>query len=200
MGRGGGASRKRGGGGAAAAVAPESGPPTAAGVAGMDALTRDEKAAVDDYSTIHYSDINNVLRGRFANPRFQEQIDAAKGRIKALDAAIAKGSLARDAVLFRGTHIDAVGGKVPAVGTVFSDGGFLSTSPSRDSAASFASGSAGMGALLRIAAPKGTRAIDVSHVAGGHEKEVLLNRGTKLKVTGVSQSGGHTVIDVKVVR
>jgi hypothetical protein len=56
------------------------------------------------------------------------------------------------------------------------------------------------GVMMRITAPRGTRAADVSHHTGGHEQEILLGRNTKLKVTGVSTSGGRTVVDVSVVR
>jgi hypothetical protein len=54
--------------------------------------------------------------------------------------------------------------------------------------------------MMRITAPRGTRAADVSYTTGGNEKEILLGRNTKLKVTGVSTSGGRTVVDVTVIR
>jgi hypothetical protein len=202
MGRGGGSRSARGGGGGGASTAatpPPAPATTGAGVAGMDRLSTAERFAVDDYSTTHYSDMNNVARGKFVNPKYQAQIDAAKERIALVDAAIAKGTLARPATLYRGTNVDVLGGKLPAVGTTFSDKGFLSTSTSRGVAQSFQSASGG-GVVLRIAAPRGARAVDVSHVSGGLEHEVLLPRNAKLRVTGVSASGGQTTIDVKLVR
>lgn len=181
---------------------PGGGPVTERGVAGMDTLSKAEKQAVDDYSTIHYSDINNALRrpARTDVPESYKKINEqtrreALERAAVLDGALAKGSLARDVTVYRGTTLSAYGGSPPAVGSTLVDRGFLSTSTSRGVAESFSHD-----AVLEIRAKKGAPAVDVSHVAGGAESEVLLNRGAGLKVRGVRQEGGRTVIEADLVK
>jgi hypothetical protein len=172
-----------GGGGAAPAVNTTL---TSGGVA-VGKLTSEERFAIDHYSGFGYLSINRSLRGEQAsNAEIKEQVAQ-------LDAAISKGTLAAETTLYRGTAARFLGDLTP--GTVLKDKAFLSTSRSMKAADYF-----GHDAMIRITAPRGIRAADVSHHAGGHEQEILLGRNTKLKVTGVSTSGGRTVVDVRVIR
>jgi hypothetical protein len=196
MGRGGGSSKAGGGGGAATAAAPA--PTLTLGGVAVGKLTAAEEDVIDDYSGMGYASINGQARGivPFINPRMAHlHPDPAKvaAQIATLDGAIAKGKLTVAKTLYRGTQLSVLGDL--AVGTVFRDSGFLSTSRSKSVTNNF-----GHGALLRIKAPKGTRASDVTHHSGGHEQEILLGRNTGLRITKVTQEGGRTVIDVTVVK
>jgi hypothetical protein len=154
-------------------------------------LTKDERSAVYEYSGAYYREINGTLRGE--NPWTDLTPAQLKSETAHIDAAIRKGTLTAETTLYRGTSVRFLGDLTP--GTVLSDKAFLSASRSRDVSLSF-----GADAILRITAPRGTRAADVSHHAGGHEQEILLGRNTKLKVTGVSTHGSRTVVDVTVIR
>jgi hypothetical protein len=202
MGRGGGSKAARGGGGGgggggtATPTAPADTTTTTGGVA-TTPLTKDERSALDGYSGTYYREINETLRG--GSPWTDLSPAELKAEIAHLDASINKGTLAAETTLYRGTSPAALGGGIPAVGTTLSDKGFLSTSRSSNIAEAFQNMSTG-GVMMRITAPRGTRAADVSYHTGGHEQELLLGRSTKLKVTGVSASGGRTVVDVTVIR
>jgi hypothetical protein len=193
--KGGGKGGGSAGGGATPAVASTV---SEGGVAGMDRLNVQQRFAVDDYSGTAYADVNSVLRGKFSkDPKYADRVTAAMDATKLLNAAMSKGTLTKDATLYRGTGLDMLGGKAPAVGSILRDKAFLSTSRSEDVAA----GAFFRGVMMKIEAPRGTRAVDVSHVSGGHEKEILLPRNTKLKVTSVSTSAfGQITINARVIR
>jgi hypothetical protein len=179
-----------GGGGAAAPTAPAR--TTEGGVAGVE-LTDAEQQAVKSYASSGYVDTNKTLRGE-PKPRYRE-VDTAKvaSDIAGLDAAMAKGRLAQETTLYRGTSMFILDN--PTVGTVFQDKGFLSTGRAEAAIKQHS-----RDAMLRITAPKGTHAIDVKSVTGGRENEILLPRGTKLKVTGITKVGNLNYVDAKIVR
>jgi hypothetical protein len=88
-----------------------------------------------------------------------------------------------------------VGGGVPAVGSTLSDRGFFSTSHKRSVAeVSFAGDM-----MITINAPRGARAVDVTHVAGGNEKEILFGRNVNMRVTSVRSVGGKTEVTVDML-
>jgi hypothetical protein len=191
-----GSTKASGGGGGGGSTVAVNTTVTPGGVA-TTPLTKDERSALDGYSGTYYREINETLRG--GSPWTDLSPAELRAEIAHLDASIRKGTLTAETTLYRGTSPAALGGGLPAVGTVMSDKAFLSTSRSSNIADAFANMSTG-GVMMRITAPRGTRAADVSHHTGGHEQEILLGRNTKLKVTGVSTSGGRTVVDVSVVR
>jgi hypothetical protein len=191
MGRGGGSKAARGGGGGGGGTAAPATTTTEGGVV-VGELTPGEREAVDDYSGLGFRYVNGRSRGVvIAGGR--RDMAAVDRQIAALDAAVAKGKLAGTTTLYRGTDMKVLGDI--EVGSVFRDKGFLSTSRSQGEARSF-----DHGAMLKITAPKGTRAADVSHHTGGFEKEILLGRNTNLKVTSITSEGGRPVINVTVVR
>lgn len=185
-----------GGGGGGGSTVPVNTSVTSGGVA-TTPLTKDERSALDGYSGTYYREINETLRG--GSPWTDLTPAQLKAEIAHLDASINKGTLAAETTLYRGTSPAALGGGLPAVGSTLSDKGFLSTSRSEKIAGAFANMSTG-GVMLKITAPRGTKASDVSHHTGGREQELLLGRNAKLRVTGVSTSGGRTVVSVTVVR
>jgi hypothetical protein len=207
--RGGGGKARGGGGGGAATAAPpapapvpapaapaptvDPGPASAGGVVGMSTLTREEKTVIDGYSAVDYKRINKVARGTFDG----DADKAAEGVRKAaiLDSAIAKATLARDVTLYRGARLSDFGGGVPAVGSTLSDRGFFSTTHDRHVAVTNFAGDA----VLKINARKGTHAVDVTHVAGGLEKEVLFGRNSAMRVSSVKKVGGKYEIAVDML-
>lgn len=202
MGRGGGASKAKGGGGGAATATPpdsptapaDAGPATGGGVVGMSNLTGEEKTVIDQYSATDYKRINAEARGLTRPDADPDRTATARRQAAILDAAIAKASLAKDVTLYRGVRLSDFGGSV-SVGSTLSDKGFFSTSHDRNVATISFAGDA----VLKINAKKGTHAVDVTHVAGGNEREVLFGRNAKMRVTGVKIVGGKTEITVDML-
>jgi hypothetical protein len=142
-----------------------------------------EKKALRYYkSDKGYTAINADLRAGKANRQAE-----------VLDGALARHSLSQDTALYRGIR-DLGGLGIPtghaAVGYTHHDRAFQSTSLDRKVAAGFAGRGAAdptkHNAVLRIVARKG------AHVGGvgtdpdhkfGHEKEVLIGRGSSVKIT-----------------
>jgi hypothetical protein len=184
-----GARSAKGGGGGGSTVAADM--TTTTGGVATTPLTKEERSAVYEYSGAYYREINGTLRGD--NPWTDLTPAQLRAETRRIDAAIAKGTLTAETTLYRGTSVHFLGDLTP--GTVLKDKAFLSASRSEDIANRF-----GMSAMLKITAPRGTKAVDVSHHAGGNEREILLGRNTKLKVTSVGSEGGRTVINVTVVR
>lgn len=101
--------------------------------------------------------------------------------------------------LFRGLNVPVS----MKVGDTFTDRGFVSTSLSRSVVDDFlvdvqGGGMKSLGSahtVLRIAAPKGTKAL----YGREDEEEFILGPDTKFRVTQTGQEGAATVIDVEIV-
>lgn len=171
----------------------------------------DRNSAVSVYTQAGFLAINGHLRGAPFDPRkiriahlmssavgvddVRKKYDAEVAMIPHIDAAFRNGShaLSRDTLLFRGASFPSVDHLVP--GAVLKDDGFMSTTTSRDTAVGFTDGK-GMPVTYSITVPKGTRVLagDMS------ENEVVLNRGTSLRVTRVRTSNdGYTMVEAEVV-
>ncbi len=156
-----------------------------------------DRATLDDYSGVTYRGTNNYLRGIYRpdDPDIRSEID---GRVRVLDATIARGSLAEPATLYRKTSLKAIGipeGNAPKPGHTFGDDAYSSTSLNRTVVENFAGD-----VTLKINAPKGTNAAAVSLATGGYEQEILLKRGLTYKVRGVTTDpSGKSVVDVDIV-
>lgn len=130
-------------------------------------------------------------------------IDAAKAakaaatadrHIAALDKAMEQSPLPSEAILWRGIRPTDIG--LPdgdATGFEWTDAAYVGTAGKRE----IAENSFAQGALLRISAPSGTRAIGIQ---GGGEHEVLLDRGQRFRVVAERRtpSGGRE-LDVEIV-
>lgn len=100
----------------------------------------------------------------------------------------------------------AFGTKDPAglVGAEITDHGYMSTSAYEKSAKSFVGGS-GSGALVNITVPAGKKAISMNAARGpdstgySSEKEILLPRGSKLKINATRMEGSQLIVDAEVV-
>lgn len=123
--------------------------------------------------------------------------DAAVAMIPQMDSTFAAKahSLSRDTMLHRGAsmaNIDAL-----KVGAILTDKGFLSTTASRDTAVDFTDYTDDPHKVLYdITVPKGTKVLSGEK----YESELILNRGTSLRVTDVRLSNdGFVVVSAEVV-
>jgi hypothetical protein len=149
-------------------------------------VTAEHKAALKAYTGADFQDINRELRG----------INKPSGKhdkvISALDDLLEKSGLSEKTVLYRG-----VGGGAAMAwkdklkkGEIIEDPGFGSTTTSDGVAKhekQFAAQSR-IGITMVVTAPKGTKARDISKFSdAAGERETLLARGTKYKVTSWSE-------------
>ena len=79
------------------------------------------------------------------------------------------------------------------IGSVVKDHGFTSTSMLKDAW--------GGDVKYEINIPKGTNCAYVAHMSQHHsEMELLLNRGSSFRITGVREEGGYPVVTMKVIK
>jgi hypothetical protein len=142
-------------------------------------MSPDENKALVWYQGNGYKTINGHLRSGAAKGQMTDQ------NIANLDKAIAKTSLPKDTILYRGTAFSAYSAQLgddPSkwVGKTFEDKGYMSTT------VDFAQSFSGVKAVVR--APKGTKGGFLGNLPGGshnNEQEILMARGTKMVITGV---------------
>ena len=136
-------------------------------------FSSEEKNALNAYRTFEYGSINGALRQGKSN-FYSETIDKAFEKAEALGA---------DIVLSRGGAFDDV--SMFEAGAEFQDDGFLSTSVNPRVADAFST-SGGRGVIFNITARAGTPYIWMNK----SEDEVLLQRGSKMRITTVERVGG----------
>jgi len=140
-------------------------------------LTAAEKSAVSSYSGDNFLRLNTALRSG----------DASDPDVARLDSAIGKGQIASGTTLYRGMTREAAlqlfkGGQIDK-GAEVSDKAFLSTSSDINEAGARAIG----GVMLKIETGASATGLDVGAVSRNpNEKEVLLPRGAKMIVEGVT--------------
>lgn len=178
-------------------------------------LPEDLRAACYEYREVDYRQLNDGLRVAAGD---DSALSAElRQRVELLDRAITEGGASdRPAVLYRG--IDnlerTLGTADPAelVGKTLTDRAYMSTSARQETARYFgtpateehlfARGTGG--AVLRINAPAGTRALRLAEWEGDTEAEVLLARGSALRVvrSSTEELWGQDwhVLDVEVVQ
>lgn len=161
---------------------------------------------VEYYTNTGYRDINKSLRGQ---KTLGDKLDRelAEESIDALDLEISKNTAPRDLVVFRGvTGGDAEGtfDKLKK-GDVFTDKGFVSTTPNIEIVDEFMSSAKGgpfdsrdvvKGYVLQVHVPKGENVFSVHQYFKNsgrdsdgmfeRENEHILPRGSSFKVNGVS--------------
>jgi hypothetical protein len=139
---------------------------------------------------LSYAKINGYL---FSPKKFSSVKDEVEPKIKVLDAAMEKSSLPGPVTVFRGMSKGALKGSLQKknlleVGNVIEYKGFMSTTVNKDWAMEW---SRTGDVLLEINLPKGANAAyrlddDMSNTwTVPNEREVLVARGKKFKVTGV---------------
>lgn len=156
-------------------------------------LTPAEEAAARLYSGAYHAHVNGCLRGEEAYD------ETARATTAALDSAVAKSPLAADLELFRGVDGDVASYMIAVglhAGSILENDGFLSTSADPIAARLFAMFPPG-GMVLRIRAPAGTLALDMSGLSNyPAEREFLLPRGSRLRVVAYDAAAG--ILDTEV--
>lgn len=161
-------------------------------------LSLDEKNAIHQYGTTAYRPINAGLRDGWdvsTNPAFknyyQVDVDEAKLASEYIDSAMSKTALAKDVTVLRGAQIPELKNLTDSqlIGMTITDAGFLSTTTGNfqymvDKMTSYTT----QRQVFEIKVPKGSQAIDMNGLELAkydYEQELILPRGTKLKITGV---------------
>jgi 8-oxo-dGTP pyrophosphatase MutT (NUDIX family)/chemotaxis protein histidine kinase CheA len=154
-------------------------------------ITAAEKSAVKVYSSASYESINKQLRSGK-----EEAGGMYNHEIGVLDAALNKKTLPTGTKLKR--YIDAAGikqlfGGEPKVGSVGTDKAFMSTSDSKTWEKNEHQ--------LVMETPAGQKGLKLGNLSKYEEEgEVLLPRGTSLKVTSIGTSKGKKLIKCEIVQ
>lgn len=160
-------------------------------------FTNEEVEAIRKYQSIWYVDMNGVLRGRLGRPSKK-----LRTYIKNLQKAIEKVQIKENIVVARGTTVSAIGGDWDAVqiNDIITDKGFMSTSLREKTAIDFVNRKGVRGILMYIKIPKGTNGVilDIA-VNDNWESELLLEPGTKIRITGKRIENGMRIIEGVVV-
>ena len=153
------------------------------------ALPYEESRSIEEYTRTAHHNVNMYLRGKLEEDNLQ--YSSSKKIASSLDSAFEKTSVASstDGVVYRGITTearkvsDSWASKLKA-GDLIEDKGFMSTSQSQEVSESFSRNGTFVGVQFVISVPKGTRVMAGSET----ESELVLNRGTKMKVTKVTQN------------
>lgn len=156
--------------------------------------SEDEAGALNSYKNEKYDAINRLLSGR---SRPSDDLAETKEAIAHIDAAMARSTITDPILLYRGMN-DAAGRFADDrfVGKDITYPTFVSASKSETTANLFRedTGVDHTGSfIMEINAPKGTHAIDMDRTVpydGQYsEREVLLDRGTKLHIDSIDRPG-----------
>lgn len=170
----------------------------------------------DDVSLDHinslmaYTGNSSSINGGLRNGKLSER---DKKIVKHLDEVISSAKPTKaDTTVYRGITADSDFAKKLASakeGEVISDKAFMPTSVNKSKALEYArdAGDAGSkkgksgGVVMEINVPKGTKTINLSGESDvNSNEEVILGRGTSVKVTSVTKKGGETHVKVDVVK
>lgn len=162
-------------------------------------MTTEEIHAVESYTGYFSEQINATLRGTVEDGRVMTP--GLNKTIAHMDSAFgASVPLSREAVVFRG--IDYTVHLPDKAGATFKDKGFTSTTLDAKVAGSSFAGAHGTIAWIRL--PKGARVLNVAGRGLAQfkkEKEVLLPRGSRFRITGktVQPRTGKTILKMELV-
>jgi hypothetical protein len=179
---------------------------------------------IEYYTSTGYKDMNSLSRfGKMEGGKFEREI--AQESIDALDSEISKNVAPKDMVLFRGVSGSDASKTFDKLkeGDVFTDKGFVSTTPDVEMVQEFMSSATGQkfdsrpiekGYVLQVHVPQGENVFSVHQYFKNsgrdsdgmfeRENEHILPRGTSFRVNGITniQVRGNIVdklIDVTVV-
>lgn len=161
--------------------------------------------AVFEYTTSRYQTINKNLRNEKSLTKKDTKL------VNDLDSAIDNSSIPSGTVLYRGTSPEALGIKTninkmtsadvkSLVGTTFTDKAYMSTSKSKAAASNFSGRGDYSGKVNFIITTKGNKkGLDVGSNSnfGKKEKEVILPRNTKLKITKASRTANILTVHLE---
>ncbi len=157
-------------------------------------LSKSELEAVQVYSMAAHAHINATLRGQDKSDKGKELVDRFK---PALDSALNKHSFDEDVVVYRG--VDSPTMAKLKRGAIFVDKAFVSTAMHRRVAEGF-SGLFEGAVLMEIHVRKGKAAAPVDGSSKyPHEREVLLPRNTRFKITGRKKVEDFIVLQAEVL-
>jgi hypothetical protein len=168
-----------------------------------DSLNPDEQRALRMYQDMTHGSINHYLREGTAHQPYTEA--QLQGMIKDLDRALARGRLGRDVTVYRGVYsARVVYGTTPEglVGRTIHDKGFHSTSLSRKIAQEDFAGRHPEAVTFRIQVPKGSKGGYLGSLGSRdmvHEREFLLPRGQKYRVTKVTKTSKGYIADAELL-
>ena len=163
----------------------------------LDGLPDSQRAALRAYTGSFYEGINNHLR-------MDEEIsDFLKDTISNMDAAMEKATLGKDVIAYRGIkgnysdRLQKLHKEGKLIGATLEDKGFSSVTVDKEVAKSW-SGSVN----LELKIPKTAKGFFVGHQKGelkhytkyDKEKEIIMNRGAKIKITGARKEEGVRLI------
>lgn len=155
--------------------------------------------ALRSYKNFGFSMVNKRLREKTTGLGEGADRDADT-MARDLDHALSQSELRQNIVVFRGfEHPAAAKHPEQLVGRVLDSPAFLSTSFDREVVHErFMQSEHSVG--LRLHVPKGTKAVATDKFSDLYEAEVLLQRGIKARVKGVTYYKGKPYLDAEVVR
>ena len=164
----------------------------------LDALPDSQRESLRTYTESYFEEINNHLR------RGEEISDSLKTTISDMDAAMSKATLGRDIIAYRGVtggYSDSLKelhkeGKL--IGSTLEDKGFSSVTVDTEVAKDWSSS-----VNLELKIPKTAKGFFVGHEKGklryytkyDREKEIIMNRGSKIKITGARKEGALLILE-----
>jgi hypothetical protein len=160
-------------------------------------FTNEEVEAIRKYQGASYIYMNDFLRGRDSDIS-----DDLRKHLESLRKAIKKVKIKENILVARGTTTSAIGGDWDGIqiNDIIEDEGFMSTSLREETAIDFLNRKRKRGILMYIKIPKGTSGIMVDVVVNEYwESELLLEPGTKIRITGKRIENGIRIVEGVVV-
>ena len=160
-------------------------------------FTNEEHEAILKYQGSGYLDMNRFLRGELESASKE-----LRTYITNLQKAIKKVKIKENILVARGTTTSAIGGdwnNIQINDTII-DEGFMSTSLREETATVFIDRKRERGILMYVKIPKGTNGVIVDvAVNDSWESELLLEPGTKIRITGKRIENGMRIVEGVVV-
>lgn len=164
-------------------------------------ITEGDEWRVSNYANTMYAHVNHYLNTGEVLRKYDYDEARVKTEIAALDRTMAQNKLPRNISVYRGigeTQAESLTSLKP--GTTIKYKSYMSTSDSMVQASQFVKYNEPK-TLMKINAPKGTKAISMKHhTAMPEEREILINRGQNLKYKGLTKQGSLVIQEFDVVR
>ena len=169
-----------------------------------ESLSEDSIEALRTYQGSAYRSLNKWLRGLGKENLSKREADYMAQLTAKLDVATSQAVIRKNTYVYRGVTASAlkafgITSGEQLVGMTLLDKGFMSTSVARSASEGFA-GSRGV--TFRIKLPRGSKAAVplAATKSMTHENEIILPRGTKIRVTGYHQVGNRVFADAVLVK
>jgi len=170
-------------------------------------LSSPERGAINNYTHSGHKNVNKAARGAPPPPLEGKKLATNQKRADIIDGVIQRSPpISSPIVVERGVNIRALGARQSGdieglVGSEFTDNGIISTTLSSKTAMQFQRGT--MDTTMVINVPKGSKAYAVpdaleyfNPMDASFEREVLLPRGTKFKITNYDKGKNKVYVDV----